>query len=309
MEGVFWRSLKAAGPAIACLGATVVVVVAGTVVPAQAAVAVHQFRPSTPVDRPPAVVVLGDSTALTLGYALAATAPTGTRVVNGGLFGCGLAIASWASDDPPTPQLAMFPACNESTPAADQWPAVDTARMVGVGRGDLVLFVAGTWEVQDLLQEGRWTNITEPSFQRYELGQLRRLVGIGSAHGAHVDLATMPAAGPASDSAEASRADVARRRLIYDHLLRVAAKEFPGTVSIVDYGNVLSPKGVFHEYLDGVQVRSPDGIHTPAYAPGNVFAGTATEAVADAFYNWLSPRMWPLIMATEPRSTGHAASR
>jgi peptidoglycan/LPS O-acetylase OafA/YrhL len=309
MEGVFWRSLKAAGPAIACLGATVVVVVAGTVVPASASVAVRRFRPSTPMVRPPVVVVLGDSTALTLGYALAATAPAGTRVVDGGLFGCGLAIASWASNDPPTPQLAMFPPCNESTPAAGQWPAEDAARMVGTGRGDLVLFVAGTWEVQDLLQEGRWTNITEPSFQSYELGQLRRLVGIGSAHGAHVDLATMPAAGPASDSAEASRADVARRRMIYDHLLGVVAAEFPGTVSIVDYGDVLSPKGVFHEYLDGVQVRSADGIHTPAYAPGNVFAGTASKAVADAFYDWLSPRIWPLIMATEPRSPGRSASR
>jgi hypothetical protein len=309
MEGVFWRTLRAAGPAVACLGATVVVVVAGTVVPASAAVAVRQFNPSTPLSLPPEVVVLGDSTALTLGYALAATAPTGTKVVDGGLYGCGLAIASWVSDAPPSPQLAMFPSCNESTPSADQWPAQDAARIVGTGRGDIVLFVAGTWEVQDLLQEGRWTDITEPSFQRYELGQLRRLVRIGSARGAHVDLATMPAMGAASDSAEASRADAPRRRVIYDHLLETVAAEFPHTVSIVDYGNVLSPRGVFRQSLDGVEVRSADGIHTPAYAPGNVFAGNATEAVADAFYDWLSPRLWPLIMSTEPSPrTGRPAT-
>ena len=81
--------------------------------------------------RPPEIVVLGDSTALTLGYALAATAPPGTRVVNGGLYGCGLAIGSWVSNDPPTPQLAMFPACNEATPADGQWPALDAAGVAG----------------------------------------------------------------------------------------------------------------------------------------------------------------------------------
>ena len=35
-------------------------------------------------------------------------------------------------------------------------------------------------------------------------------------------------------------------------------------------------------------------MHTPAYAPGNVFAGNSTEPVAHAFYDWLSPRLWPL---------------
>jgi hypothetical protein len=70
-------------------------------------------------------------------------------------------------------------------------------------------------------------------------------------------------------------------------------------VAIVDYGRVLSPDGRFHEFLDGVQVRSADGIHTPAYAPGNAFAGNATEPVAHAFYDWLSPRLWPLIVAAD----------
>ncbi len=304
MEGVFWRSLKAAGPALAAMGATVVVVIAATVAPAVAAVAVHPFPGKLQTVRPPEIVVLGDSTALTLGYALAATAPAGTSVVNGGLYGCGLAIGSWVSNDPPTPQLTMFPACNEATPADGQWPALDAARVAGTGRGDVVLFVAGTWEVQNMLRAGTWTNITEPSFQHYELDQMRKLVGIASAHGAHVELATMPAMGAASSSLEASRADSPQRRLIYDRLIREIAGEYPNRVSIVDYGGVLSPHGIYHEYLDGVQVRSADGIHTPAFAPGNQFAGTASEAVAHAFYDWLSPRFWPLIVATDGQSTG-----
>ena len=45
-------------------------------------------------------------------------------------------------------------------------------------------------------------------------------------------------------------------------------------------------------------------MHTPSYAPGNAFVGNSTEAVANAFYNWLSPRIWPLIIASNP-SSGH----
>ena len=298
MEGAFWRSLRAAGPALAALGATVVVVVAGTVAPATAAapVAAYPVHPVTPGPRE--VVVLGDSTALALGFALAATSPRGTTVSNGGLYGCGLAIASWVSNDPPDPQLAMFPACNESTPVSGRWPALDAARVAGTGPGDVVLFVAGTWEAQDMLRDGTWTNLTEPSLQRYEISQLRRLVALGSAHGAHVDLATMPAMGASSASVEASRSNDARRRQIYDRLLHQVAREYPRRVSIVDYGAILSPGGVYHEYLDGVQVRTPDGIHTPAYAPSNPFAGNSSQAVAFAFYDWLSPRLWPELTAT-----------
>ena len=298
MEGTFWRTLTAAAPAAMALGATVAVVVAATVVPASADAAVHPFRSNGTVDPPRQLVVLGDSTALTLGYALAATAPGGTTVVNAGLYGCGLAIASWASDSPPAQQLSMFPGCNESTPASGQWPAHDAMAVRDTRPGDIVLFVAGTWEVQDLEQEGHWRNLTQASFRDYELGQLRRLVRIGSARGARVDLATMPAMGAAEASPEAARANSPERRRLYDQLLRTTAAEFPGRVSIVDYGAVLSPHGVYQQYVDGVEVRSLDGIHTPSYAPGNVFADTAGQGVAHAFYDWLSPRFWPLLVTS-----------
>ncbi len=245
-------------------------------------------------------MVLGDSTAGTLAAALIATAPAGTTVVSGGLFGCGLAIGTNASNDPPEPQLNMFPACNSATPASQQWPAKDAEVVVGTGPGDLVLFVAGNWETQDLLIDGRWTNITEPSFQRYELSQMRKAVAIGTAHGAHFAFATMPAmAGGAAFHEPPFPEDSQTRRLIYDRLIRTVAAEYPGRVSVLDYGAILSPQGVFTEYLDGVQVRTPDGVHTPSYAPGNPFVDNSTEAVAYAFYNWLSPRIWPEIDAAD----------
>ena len=126
------------------------------------------------------------------------------------------------------------------------------------------------------------------------------MIGIASAHGAHVELATMPAMGAAESSPEASRG---RQPAGAGDLRRPdragGRRSTPGPVGVVDYGRVLRPDGGYHEYLDGVQVRSADGIHTPAYAPGNAFAGNATEPVAHAFYDWLSPRLWPLIVATD----------
>jgi peptidoglycan/LPS O-acetylase OafA/YrhL len=309
MFGTFWRSLKAAFPAVALVGLTVVVIVVETVTPATAAVNVKRFGGRSAGTKPPVVVVLGDSTALTLAAALSATEPAGTTVVSGGNFGCGLAIATNASNQPPQLQLPMFPACNQATPADQQWPARDARAVAGTAPGDLVLFVAGAWEVQDLLRNGRWTNIEQPSFQRYELGQMRRAVAIGTSHGAHFAFATMPAlAAGAAFHEPPFPEDSPKRRAIYDRLITEVAAEHPGSVSVIDYGHVLSPRGVFTEYLDGVQVRTPDGVHTPAFAPGNGFVGNSSAAVAYAFYDWLSPRIWPLIIASNPAARPSAPS-
>jgi hypothetical protein len=297
IEGTFWRSIRAVVPAIALVVATVVVILAGTVVPATAAVSVHPYRAGPAGTRPPVVVVLGDSMALTLSYALAATAPSGTSVVNGGLFGCGLAIGTSASNNAPIPELAMFPACNSATPAGRQWPAVDAKVVADTTPHDIVLFVGGYWETQDLLIDGRWTDIGQKSFQHYELSQMRKVVEIGTAHGAQFEFATMPAMASGAAFHEAPfPADSPVRRMIYNRLIERVARQFPHKVSVVAYGHLLTPQGVFSEYLDGVQVRTPDGVHTPSYAPGNPFTGNSTVAVADAFYDWLSPRLWPLII-------------
>ncbi len=88
MEGVFWRSLKAAGPAIACLGATVVVVVAGTGGAAVAAApagpsgsrsalppAIHARLESAGAfsGRPLRFLMIGDSLAITMSVGLRQT--------------------------------------------------------------------------------------------------------------------------------------------------------------------------------------------------------------------------------------------
>ena len=321
MHGTFWRSVKSLVPAGAAAVATVAVILIGTVPIAVASTQAPRRYSASPGagahqatdPPPPRVVVLGDSTALTLGVALIATAPKGTTVVNGGLWGCGLAIAA-NSSNAPKPELPMFQACNETSPAADLWPALDRKTVEGTAPGDVVLLATGHWETQDLLIHGRWTSILSPSFRRYEAHQLDTFIGIADSHGAHVDLCTMPAMerdypwlGDSPGAYDIASSPVRRR--LYNNLLRqVAAKYPPNKVSIIDYGSMLSPDGHYTEYLDGVQVRSTDGVHTPSYNPGNVFDGNATQNVADAFYNWLSPRLWPLIISSANGATTGAAS-
>ena len=307
IEGTFWRSIRAVVPAAALVGAASAVILVGTVVPATAAVRVHRYRAAPATTTPPAVVVLGDSTAVALGYALGATAPPGAKVVNAGLFGCGLAIGAAISNDPPAPGLSMAPACNSATPVTGQWPALDARAVADTSSGDVVLFVGGYWETQDLSIGGHWTSIEEASFRRYELSQMRTAVRIGTAHGAHFDFATMAAMeGGTTSTGAPVHPDSSRRRLLYNGLIRQVAAEFPGQVSVIDLGGILAPHGEYTAEVDGVQVRAADGIHTPVHDPGNIFADNASAAVAHAFDDWLSPRLWPLLVASVTGSDGSA---
>jgi hypothetical protein len=247
---------------------------------------------------PPQVVVLGDSTALDLGYALQASAPPGTTVSDEALFGCGLAMATEARVEPAGPIYSMSPPCNPSSPPSQRWPAFDRKAVTFTAPGDVVLFLAGPWDIASLLVDGQWTNITKPSFRKEEAARIDRLIAIATAHGAHLDLLTMPCINSNwSTGQPPPPGQSQRRRRLYNGLLADAAAHHRRTVSLVNWGKILCPKGRFKFRLDGVQVRSSDGVHTPVYVAGNSLVSNAPRSVARKFYAWLSPRIWPLIDA------------
>lgn len=297
LEGTFWRSAKAIPWALAGVAATASLVLVGSIAPAAPAVHVAAYSPRSVQRPPPTLLVLGDSTAYILGYALQATAPPGTTVINGGIVGCGLTIATRISVDPPAPGLAMFRACNPATPPAARWPALDATKVAATRPGDTVLLLAGAWEVYDTELDGRWLNITDRPYQRYLLDQLRLAVRVATSHGAHLELATLPPfrQGTYAPPQPFPQGDPIRRQ-IYNHLLTVVAAENPRSVSILDYAKILCPTGRFVQTIGAVEIRTDDGLHTPAYVPGNVFADNAPEPVAHRFYNWVAPRIWPAII-------------
>ena len=189
--------------------------------------------------------------------------------------------------------------------------------VASTGPGDVVLFLAGRWETQGILKDGRWTNIVSRSFQTYELIQMLLLAQVATAHGAHLDFLTMACMDPgAAVGVPPGPSDSEARRDIYNRLLREAASQFPGQVGVIDFGSILCPTGQFAQTLDGVQVRTADGIHTPSYAPGNPFVENSTQVVAERFYSWLSPKIWPQIIGSsvadggsEPAASGPPDSR
>jgi len=253
--------------------------------------------PSQGAVRQAEVVMVGDSTALTLGVALAATAPAGVHVVNAALWGCGLSIAVSTG-------LPRVAACNQSTPPSGQWPALDAKAVAGTGPGDQVVFLAGHWETgETTFADGVRQNITQPAFQRRQIAWLNTLERVATAHGAHLDLLTMAAMdGNYPFGTPVGATDSAGRRAIYNRLLTQLADRHPGQVSVVPFGRLVSPTGRFQLTVDGVQVRTADGVHTPAYDPGNPFAGdTDDQAMADRFYAWIGPRLWPQLI-DPPRS-------
>jgi len=292
IRGTFWRSVRALPVAVVGTAGTVALIAALTIAPLVGpASAVERFRPVTRV--PSQVVILGDSTALTLGVALKASAPAGVQVVNAALWGCGLSIAESTG-------LTRVAPCNQSTPVSGQWPALDARAVASTGPGDQVLFLAGHWETGDTtFADGEIQDIGEPVFQRYEARQLDTLYEVATAHGAHLDLLTMAAMdGDYAYGTPVAATDSAARRADYNRLLADLAAEHPDQVSLIPYGEILSPSGTFQLTVDGVQVRTPDGIHTPAYVPGNPFAGDTDDAgMADRFYGWIGLRLWPLIIS------------
>jgi peptidoglycan/LPS O-acetylase OafA/YrhL len=300
MRGTFWRSARALIPSGAGVLVVSGVIVAATVGTSATAANVTRYTaPAGTVNHLGSVVVLGDSMALTLYFALQATAPPGTRVTNASTFACGLVIATGISAYPPQPGLNMLAPCNSVTPANRQWPALDRKAVAHTAPGDIVLFMAGHDDTQGTLQHGVWTSILSTSFQDQELANLARLVRITTAHGAHLDLLTLPCTDIEYQyGLPMAPTDAPEYRDTYNRLLVQTAAAFPTTVSVIDYGSMLCPTGKFTEYLDGVQVRTPDGLHTPAIAPGTLLAGNATPAAASRFYSWLSPRIWPRIIST-----------
>ena len=136
---------------------------------------------------------------------------------------------------------------------------------------------------------------------------MRRAVRIGTAHGAHFDFATMPAMGTAGDSLEASRADISRRRKIYDRLIARWPPSTPAPSASWTTARSSRPVGSTASTWTACRSAHPTGSTPPPSLPGNAFAGNATEPVAHAFYDWLSPRLWPAILATgtSAGSTGH----
>jgi hypothetical protein len=219
---------------------------------------------------PVKVAIFGDSVAWRLGFAMLASQPQNSydvNIDNGAIVGCGVLLStSYRAHGVPD---AVTPACNTSAPKSVQWPAQ--------WRGDLrqfdpnvVMVLAGRWEVEDRLIDGHWLHMGDPVFDAEVKASLEQAVQVGTSTGALMVLMTSPC----FDSGEQDNGlpwpeDSAARLAEYNALVRQVAAEHPATVHLEDFNALLCPGGSFTSSFDGIQVRDGDGVHiVPTAAAG-----------------------------------------
>ncbi len=251
---------------------------------------------ATSAGPPVRVLLFGDSVALTLGLGLG-EAPTqrkyGYTLSDKGILGCGVV------DGPSVELLGALdetpPACNGSPltpgePATSQpWPDQWLSAM-SVVNPNVVVVLAGRWEVVDREYHGAMTNILHPAFAAYVKSQLELASRLVTTTGANLVFLTAPCTdeGEQPDGQPWPEDDPARLAE-YNKLVREVAALHPTTDSVVDLYAAACPGGKFTTTIDGVDVRRNDGVHfTPQggvllakdIMPGIVAAGRAQMAAS-----------------------------
>ncbi len=252
--------------------------------------------PST--GQPVRVLLFGDSVALTLGIGLSAAEDQdkyGYVLSDEGILGCGVVNG---------PEVELMgvrditpSACNGSAlypgePLDQQpWPDQWVAAMNDV-KPNVVVLLAGRWEVADREYQGTWTNILNPAFAAYVKQQLQQASQLVTATGARMVFLTAPCTdeGEQPDGAPWPE-DNPSRLAVYNKLVRQVAAEHPQTDSVVDLYAAACPSGKFTSTVDGTVIRRSDGIHftnaggevlAPKIMPPIVAEGRAQQASAGA---------------------------
>lgn len=249
--------------------------------------------------RPPIPVLLvGDSTALTLGIGLGVDAAHyKVRLDDHGILGCGVTEPTEIESggvSGPSPA-----ACNTTSPPATQWPALWSG-WIAQEHPRLVVILAGRWETADAEWGGSWTSILAPAYAGYITQQLATAVRVASSSGAHVVLLTAPCYDSgAQPTGQPWPQDSPARLIAYNRIVQQVAVSSGGRASVANLGALVCPDGQYEQSLDGVTVRAPDGVHFPFYsATSPEIADPDTESQVDAFGAWLGPRLWPRLLAS-----------
>jgi peptidoglycan/LPS O-acetylase OafA/YrhL len=244
--------------------------------------------------QPVRILLMGDSVALTLGLGLSDPSDQnqyGYVLSDKGILGCGVV------DGPEVDLLGAHDttpsACNGSPltpgePEVDQpWPYQWLSAMNEV-KPNVVVLLAGRWEVADRLYQGQWTNILNPVFAAYVKQQLNRASEVVHATGARMVFLTAPCTNEGEQPDGAPWPEDSLKRLdVYNRLVREVAAEHPTTDSVVDLFAATCPHGRYSTNVHGVAVRRSDGVHftiaggqylAPLIMPPIVAAGKAQAA-------------------------------
>jgi hypothetical protein len=277
--------MQAVVAAALAVSITAAAVVAGTELPAprsaqQALVArtPSGFPSSTRPARDPGeasrVLVVGDSVGKVLADRLQRRAARdGLAFTNKGVLGCGVVRGG---------PYRYFGKQLTTPRQCESWPT-QWANHVSRYDPDVVLASLGRWEVMDRFHDGRWTQLGDPTFDRYLEGELEEAVRILTASDAVLVLLTAPyyLRGERPDGGRWPEDDPARVNH-FNGLLRNVAQRHPNQVALVDLNAQTSRNGQYTPVIDGVDLRF-DGVH---FSPEGS--------------NWLAPWLFDALHQVSP---------
>jgi peptidoglycan/LPS O-acetylase OafA/YrhL len=205
------------------------------------------------LNRPIRVMVEGDSLASTFAVGLGDLGTKyGYQSFNLGLLGCGIALGGPFRDDR---------GVNYPSPNCAKWPQKRTAD-VHTYDPDVAILLTGRWEVLDRVHDGQWMHVGQPAFDNYLLQQMDLAIKVLSSGGAKVLLLTTPCFAPQEQPDGTTYPfDDPARVLRYNQLLRQAAARHPGVASIGDLDAEFCPTNTYSPSVNGVVVRTSDGVH------------------------------------------------
>ena len=274
MEGVFWKSMKAAGPALVAMAVTVAVVVAGTTTVATASTPVRSTtstRGTLPraelarlqsagafAGRPVRFLLVGDSLAITMsvGLAVGSVHSYGVEVIDQGAFGCDYDTSTAISQGQ---QVVPLNDCL-------QWRTL-YAGAIARTRPDVVGLLTGRWSITDRVIGGQIVHVGQPAFDDHLVAEYADIVHSLALQGVGVVLFTLPFFAPSQEAPDGSSYPENRpeRVVAFNRDLARVAAAARGNVTLMDLTRLLCPHGRFQTVVDGVVARWPDGIHiTPA---------------------------------------------
>jgi hypothetical protein len=146
---------------------------------------------------------------------------------------------------------------------------------------DLVVMVAGPWEVLDQIVDGKQVAPGSAAYDRALSDATERAIDILAARGARVVFMDVPCFGPSGTRGDAERADPERRAAVNRVLRSVAARD--PRMHVLTWSTFLCPGNTFTAQLQGVTIR-PDGVHFDPDGAKVVWAwlGPKLLALADA---------------------------
>ncbi|HKY15565.1 MAG TPA: hypothetical protein VJM33_11630, partial [Microthrixaceae bacterium] len=162
----------------------------------------------------------------------------------------------------------------------------DWARYVTEFSPDVVVMMVGSWEVFDRRIGGELLKFGQPAYDAYLRGLLDEAVGILSAGGAKVVVATQPSPTMARDpGAPREWWDEPDGRFAHvNELLRGLAAAHPDTTLLIDLAAKVCPTTPCPPAVEGVRTRD-DGVHYGA-SGGPFVAG------------WLGPQLRQLDLSS-----------